>query len=138
MAGERDLIEKRNEYWRARATADRLWRELRQMEFAAARGKLKRLTPHQRALMAAIVHDDFRDDEFCYSRRHIENVSGLTRAQSGRAIAALRRLGFIDLHRGLFTDDGEPAGSGYATTLAGHDWWWEKEADRQPRGDHGG
>jgi len=125
------LWEKRNEYWRAKEKADRLRAELRAMEQERAREGLVRLSPHQRLVLSALVDDNFGDNGYCRYRRSIERATGLSRAQSGRALAALRRLGFVALHRGLFDEDGEVAGSGYATTRAGHDWWWDKESPRQ-------
>lgn len=129
------LWEKRNEYWRAKEKADRLRAELRAMEQERARKGLVRLSPHQRLVLSALVDDNvddnFGDNECCRYRRSIERATGLSRAQSGRALAALQRLGFVAFHRGLFNEDGEVAGSGYATTRAGHDWWWDKESPRQ-------
>lgn len=45
--------------------------------------------------------------------------SGLDRHLVRRTVRALARKGFVTLLRGLWTEDGEPAGSGYGITQAG-------------------
>jgi len=132
-----EVWHKRRELYRLRGEVAKLAAEVRAGEQARERAKLKRLAPHQRRVLAALV-DDHWDDEFTYYRPFstIASWSGLTRPQVSRACKALRRLGFTQYARGLFTEDGEVAGSGYRITRLGHAWWWDNEhsPDRAPQG----
>lgn len=124
-AAELTIWDRRNAYWRAKETADRLRAELRQAEQAQDLAKLKRLSPHQRAVLSAVLENGTR--EYVYHFETIEEWTGLNRTQVCRACRALRRLGFMMFERGCFTEDGEVAGSGYGATAAGETWWREKE-----------
>jgi hypothetical protein len=46
-------------------------------------------------------------------------ATGLTRKEVRRACRSLTRKGLAQFGRGLWDDDGHPAGSGYAATFAG-------------------
>jgi hypothetical protein len=105
--------------------AQKLRAEIREMDRIKALRDLKRLPPQQRAVLGAFVGE--ADSELCYSFSTISQWSGLGRAQVSRACKALRRLGFLSFHRGLFNEDGEVAGSGYALRDAGTDWWRTRE-----------
>ena len=45
----------------------------------------------------------------------------LDRRQVRLACRSLKRRGFAEFFRGMWTDDGEPYGSGYAATLSGRE-----------------
>jgi hypothetical protein len=45
----------------------------------------------------------------------------LARTAIRRACRSLRRKGLSEFHRGCWTEDGEPYGSGYAATKAGNE-----------------
>lgn len=53
------------------------------------------------------------NDEWCYPYNHICSETGLTRAEAKQAIDVLRQFGIVEFHRGLITEDGEVAGSGF-------------------------
>lgn len=118
---------KRRELGKLTDAASRIRREIRAMEMERARSKLTRLPPHQRRVLAALVDDDWHEETYYHSFKYIASASGLIRAQVSRACKALRRLGFMEFSRGLFTEDGETAGSGYRVTQAGTDWFWQRE-----------
>ena len=52
----------------------------------------------------------------------IAKETGLSLHQVRRSVRALSRKGLAELNRGLFTDDGMIAGSGYGVTPAGRSW----------------
>lgn len=54
-----------------------------------------------------------RDAEMCYPYDYICGETGLTRDQAKAAIDRLRSFGAVEFWRGLMTDDGEVAGSGF-------------------------
>jgi DNA-binding Lrp family transcriptional regulator len=51
----------------------------------------------------------------------IAERSGLDPKHVRRTVRALARKGFAEYGRGLWTEDGAPAGSGYRCTVAGYD-----------------
>jgi len=76
-----------------------------------------RLTALQRLLLAAWVG---MGEEFgCLTFNAIARRSGVDRRLVRRGIRALARKGVTEYHRGLWTDEGEPAGSGYGLTPLG-------------------
>jgi hypothetical protein len=79
-------------------------------------------------VVAALVDDDWHEEIWFTYRRSIAKMTGLLNDQVGRALGALKRLGFVEFRRGLFTEDGEVAGCGYRVTRDGYAWWWEHEA----------
>lgn len=46
----------------------------------------------------------------------------ITKDMAGAICRNLRNRGFVTFERGLFSEDGMPAGSGYAITKAGRDY----------------
>lgn len=54
-------------------------------------------------------------------RVEINHDELMDRAIIRRACRSLARKGLAEFHRGLWSDDGEPAGSGYGATKAGCD-----------------
>lgn len=66
----------------------------------------------------AEAYSDYED--FCYRGfAGIMSDTGLERKVVRRAARSLARKGFAQYGRGLWTDDGEMAGSGYCCTKAG-------------------
>lgn len=60
-------------------------------------------------------------DGFCYlSFAGVAQRSGLDPKHVRRTVRALARKGLAEYGKGLWTDGGEPAGSGYAITKLGH------------------
>ena len=61
--------------------------------------------------------------EFCINYKYIATAPGgdfpLSRAR--RAVRALKRKGLLSFHRGLVTEEGEPAGAGYSLTGLGRE-----------------
>lgn len=108
--------------------ASKLRAEIQQEEQERLQARLTRLPPHQRLVLEALV--DMGAD-YCRYRRDIVKVTGLGNDQVGRALPALKRLGFIELHRGLMNDDGEVSGSGYCPTKVGLRWWADVEEKLQ-------
>lgn len=51
--------------------------------------------------------------------KFLQRRTRMNRARVRRACRALARKGFAEYGRGLWNDDGEPAGSGYSATKAG-------------------
>ncbi len=71
------------------------------------------------AMVLKFLADNFRGEGWAYSFRPIICETLLPRDRVRRAARALARKGFAAYHRGLWTDDGTPAGAGYAATAAG-------------------
>lgn len=65
--------------------------------------------------LAAAWRLDFGYVNFAY----LSAETGLDRKVVRRSVRALARKGLADYQRGLYTDDGEMAGAGYAATEAG-------------------
>lgn len=61
---------------------------------------------------------------------NITRWTRLNRRTVRRCCRALARKGLAEFHRGCWTEDGAPAGSGYAATEAGHAAADEKLVER--------
>lgn len=71
---------------------------------------------HRKVLTAwQFCHEDFG----CLTFNTIASNSGVERSRIRRIVRHLARKGMTEFHRGLWTEDGMPAGSGYAITAAG-------------------
>lgn len=55
----------------------------------------------------------------------------VTRAEVRRSCRSLARKELAEYHRGLWTEDGEPAGAGYCITRTGHDFLQENENTKE-------
>lgn len=66
-------------------------------------------------VLAADRHDDFGYRAFKFLQRRTR----MNRARVRRACRSLSRKGLAEYGRGLWNEDGEPGGSGYAATSAG-------------------
>lgn len=128
-----EIFLKRMEVIRLRNQISRLRLEIVIEEREAAVATLQRLPPHQRTVLGAFADNAADDYEgpWAYSFREIMEWTGFSRAQVSRACKALRRYGFLSFERGLFNEDGQVAGSGYAITRAGRSWWTIREDGSQ-------
>jgi hypothetical protein len=73
-----------------------------------------------RATLEAL--DDLTDpDVFWTYTRHIARVAALSEPDARRALKLLRRRGLASFKRGLLTEEGEVAGSGYGITTRGRE-----------------
>jgi len=78
------------------------------------------LNPNEAKVLVELVDAYSSYDGFCF--RGFDGISretGLDRKIVRRACRSLARKGLAEYGRGLWTEDGEPAGSGYAATKAG-------------------
>jgi hypothetical protein len=62
------------------------------------------------------------DEDFCFGFQTIMRETGLDRRTVRLTCRRMARKGYTAYHRGLFNDDGEVAGSGYAITSKGRDY----------------
>lgn len=75
------------------------------------------LNPKEVKVLAVLAS---RDGDFCVMDfRGIARWSGFNRQEVRRACRSLTRKGFAEFYRGCWTEDGEPAGSGYGATKDG-------------------
>lgn len=118
-----DLWEKKLELHRLEREVWVLRTTIRDEEEAQRRARLRRLPPHQRKVLGMMIN---HHTGYPY-RWHIARLTGLGKDQVSRALGGLRRLGFVELHQGLFNDDGQVAGSAYGVTARGAKWWSEVE-----------
>lgn len=58
------------------------------------------------------------DDMYCYDYSWLESETGLTRKELEPEVASLRSTGLVEHIKGLMTDDGEVAGSGFQIVYA--------------------
>jgi hypothetical protein len=78
------------------------------------------LNATERKVLRALV-DAWHEDE-CYCVLPFKSISKrtrLARAKVRLACRSLKRKGMAEFCRGCWTEDGEPAGSGYAATMVG-------------------
>lgn len=78
------------------------------------------ITPDERKVLRVLerIRGDY--EAFCFlSFRPICRRTKLTHNQVRRCCRSLKRKGLAEYGRGLWTEDGEVAGSGYACTKAG-------------------
>ncbi len=79
-----------------------------------------RLNENERKVLSFLA-DDYHSDEKCFPFAPIIAATGLNRAVVRRACRSLSRKGFASFHRGLWTYDDGPGGSGYACTREGYE-----------------
>jgi hypothetical protein len=78
--------------------------------------QLGRMTDNEKAVLAEIPPGN----EYCVGYRYLTGMNDLSKAQLKPIIARLKDMGFIEFHRGLMTEDGEVAGSGWCRTVEGN------------------
>lgn len=76
-----------------------------------------KLNPHEQRVLRVLGH--FYGDFGFLGFSAIASRTRLNRKQVRRTCRALRRKGLADYCRGLFTENGEVAGSGYGCTQEG-------------------
>ena len=78
------------------------------------------MSPNEAKALAALAEAYSDYEEFCFlSFAGIARRSGLDPKLVRRTVRSLARKGFALYGRGLWTDDGEMAGSGYCCTKEG-------------------
>ena len=76
------------------------------------------MSPNEQAALKALA--EFYSGDFGYADfATIAAESGLPRKDVRRTVRSLARKGFAEFGKGLWTEDGEPAGSGYRCTDEG-------------------
>ena len=76
-------------------------------------------TPNETKVLALLASggEDFGVMSFAGIAHYIK----LNRKEIRRACRSLKRKGLAEFHRGCWTEDGEPAGSGYGASPAGRE-----------------
>ena len=78
------------------------------------------MSPNEAKALGALAEAYSEDEDFCFlSFKGIASRSGLDPKIVRRTIRSLARKGFARYQRGLWTEDGEMAGSGYCCTKEG-------------------
>lgn len=83
-----------------------------------------RLNENERKVLNYLVGDGC--DGHYYPFAPIIEHTQLDRQTVRRACRSLRRKGLTDFCFGLWTEDGETAGSGYGATEDGRHWYWNE------------
>jgi hypothetical protein len=75
---------------------------------------------YENKTLAALATARIDDGDYCYlSFAVIAERACIPRSKVRRAVRGLARKGFAEFRRGLWTEDGKPAGSGYRCTPKG-------------------
>ena len=77
-----------------------------------------KLSPTEMRVLEAL-DGKTRPDDFFVGFQPLQDTTELSRHEVRRACRSLKRKGLASFMAGLWTEDGEPAGSGYAITEAG-------------------
>lgn len=78
------------------------------------------LKKDEKAVLAAMINGPSFYGDFCFFPfRYLCNETGLERPVVRRICRYLARRGLAQYQRGLWTEDGEPVGSGYGATREG-------------------
>lgn len=78
-----------------------------------------RLLPHHQKVLEALRDVTLPHGEHCLGFNAIAHLAEMDRAEVRRIVRHLARRGLAEYHRGLWTYDGQMAGSGYCITHAG-------------------
>lgn len=70
-----------------------------------------RLTENQNKILSILQHG--AGEEICYYYRFLVSDTGLDLETVKKEVQELKRLGLVEYVRGLMTEDGEVAGSGF-------------------------
>lgn len=85
-----------------------------------------KITVSERELKVLVALDaDYSGEFYCWLALYFRTIaerSGIEPHLVRRVVRSLARKGFAQYERGLFTEDGVTAGSGYRCTQAGHDF----------------
>lgn len=80
-------------------------------------GGRREMTDNERKVLKAL---NYNEDGTCFSGfAFLQDETGLDRKAVRRACRSLKRKGLAQFATGLWTEDGEPRGSGYAATKEG-------------------
>ncbi len=79
------------------------------------------MTPDARKCLDALEELSAPDGEMCVPFAPLMNHTELDRKTVRRNVRLLARLGLAEYFRGLWTEDGAPAGAGYCITRKGRD-----------------
>ena len=78
------------------------------------------LPAHEAACLSALA-EEYSETEPCYLPfASVMELTGLDRTQVKRAVRRLAGRGFALFRRGLWSEDGQPCGSGYCCSPAGY------------------
>jgi hypothetical protein len=88
---------------------------------ATPKSAAPKLTAIERAVLDSLSD---AGEERCYAFAPICQHTGLERSVVRRACRSLKRKGLARFETGLWTEDGEPRGSGYGLTRAGLTLYW--------------
>lgn len=79
------------------------------------------MSPKETKVLRALVEHGTDYCGFCFLNfASISDETGFDRKTVRRACRSLTRKGLAEFGKGLWTEDGEPAGSGYCATKSGH------------------
>lgn len=94
------------------------------------------ITVSERELKVLVALDqDFSSEFYCWMALYFRTIaerSGIEPHLVRRVVRSLARKGLAQYERGLFTEDGLTAGSGYRCTQAGHDFLIARNAAAPP------
>ncbi len=80
---------------------------------------MKKMLPHHKTVLEALDRITHPCGEHCVGFDPMVRETGMHRAEVRRIVRHLSRRGYAEFWRGLCTDEGELAGSGYCITEAG-------------------
>ena len=118
-----ELWQEKLKYQRMQQEMILLKKLITEEEQRIAREKLGNLG---RTPKSILVYLQDYNDEYAAYRSTFERVFSLTRQECGLALSVLKKLGFVEYVKGLMTDDGDLAGSGYIITAEGIKYLEEK------------
>lgn len=78
----------------------------------------ERLTKQEEAVLIELSSTE----EHCVNYAYLDGVEGMHRKELMPIIKHLKELGYIEFWRGLMTEEGEVAGSGWCRSRAGNDY----------------
>lgn len=71
----------------------------------------------------ARAYDDYTQSHWAYGFDYMTRETGLDRKAVRLSCRRLARKGLLSYERGLWTEEGRPAGAGYACTKQGSEAW---------------
>jgi hypothetical protein len=81
---------------------------------------MKEVNENEKKVLKALAESYYDNDEFGFwGFDGLAKETCLDRKQVRRACRSLRRKGLAQFEKGLWTEDGEPAGAGYGATKEG-------------------
>jgi hypothetical protein len=83
------------------------------------------MSPNEKKVLIALAEIHSECGGYC-SFDYIATLSGLPRDKIRRTVRSLARQGFAEFGKGLWTEDGEPAGSGYKCSDDGLHLYWNE------------